>query len=465
MAGRFKHIAGASALAAGALSTALPASAEPGDTSLDSPQVVVRSETQFQLYRRALLPGPYGAIVSTETGAPVVEYASVYAAGIDAFGTKRALDVELDAWGSATFGRAGEDRRMDGDVRAANVRYRSGPAWVKLGRQLFAGGAARFARFDGLSAGGTLPIGLGAEAYAGLSVLPRWNLRPGYQQLGATADTLLRDPNALPDPERSGYWLAGGRVYYDSHELDAGVSFHEQHEDSELAHRRLGLDARYDFSSKLSAGGNGILDLDSGARTDRRVADARVYAEYTPSERYALDLEASHSQPALFLSRQSVLSVFSVDSYQEAGGSISYRPWSLLRLTGGGFIQRYSSDDSGARGELAVRVTPDRAGRTLLMVGYTRVQAVENGYHSLRNSVRQRILDPLVATAEAYLYFYDDAIRGQSSSSVYAGTLRYSFARDLSVMWGASLARSPYAVADTQTQLRLVYGPNMGEWK
>lgn len=458
---RLKHLAGVTAIVAAGVSFARAAAADPDDEDSDSsPQLSVRSETHFQLYRRALLPGPYGANVTTESAFPVVEYASLYASEIDAPWQKRALDVELDVWGSATFGEAGADRRVDGDVRAAYVRYRSGPGWVKLGRQLFAGGAARFARFDGLSGGATLPFGLGAEAYAGLTVLPRWNAQPGYEHLGSTTDSLLRDPDALEDPKRGGSWLAGGRLYYDSSKLDAGLSLHEQHENDELAHRRLGLDARYDFLDSLSAGGNGVLDLDS-----TRVADGRIYAEFAPSERYALDVEASHAEPSLFLSRQSVLSVFTTESYQEAGGSISYRPWHVLKLTAGGFGQHFSTDDNGGRGEVAARVTPDRTGRTLVLLSYTRVLAADNGYHSVRTSLRQRIINPLVASAEGYLYFYDDAIRGHDSSSVFAGTLEYGVLPELGVLGGASVARSPYALADVQAQLRVVYGPKKGAWR
>lgn len=458
---RLKHLAGVTAIVAAGVSFSESALADPDDEdSPGSPEVSVRSETHFQLYRRALLPGPYGASVTTQSAVPVIEYASLYASEIDAPWQKRALDVELDVWGSATFGEAGEDRRIDGDVRAAYVRYRSGLAWAKVGRQVFAGGAARFARFDGLSAGGTLPFGLGAEAYAGLTVLPRWNAQPGYEHLGSATDSLLRDPDALEDPSRGGYWLAGGRVFYDSSKLDAGVSFHEQHENDELGHRRLGLDARYDILEALSAGGNANLDLDS-----ERVADGRIYAEFAPSERYSLDVEASHAEPSLFLSRQSVLSVFTTESYQEAGGTVSYKPWHVLRLTAGGFGQHYSSDGNGGRGEVAAKVTPDRSGRTLVLLSYTRVLATDNGYHSVRTSLRQRIVSPLVATAEGYLYFYDDSIRGHDSSSVFAGTLEYGVLPELGVLGGASVARSPYALSDVQAQLRVVYGPKRGAWR
>ena len=76
--------------------------AEPGDDSSQAPEVSARTETHFRLYQRALLPGPYGAVVTEETAAPIVEYVSVTARDLDAPWQKRGLDVELDAWGSAT---------------------------------------------------------------------------------------------------------------------------------------------------------------------------------------------------------------------------------------------------------------------------------------------------------------------------------------------------------------------------
>ncbi|MCE7893656.1 MAG: hypothetical protein DYH12_28825, partial [Sorangiineae bacterium PRO1] len=145
-------------LTAGVLVSSPARADKPEDAALE-PEILVRSETHFRLYQRALLPGPYGAVVSEEVAAPVVEYASLSAHDLDAFGQKNSLDLELDVWGSATFGEAGAGRRMDGDVQNANVRYRAGPGWVRLGRQHVAGGAARYSRFDGLSAGGTLPMG------------------------------------------------------------------------------------------------------------------------------------------------------------------------------------------------------------------------------------------------------------------------------------------------------------------
>ena len=155
---------------------------------------------------------------------------------VDAPWKKDSLDFELSAWGSALMGEVGQtDWRVDGDLQTANVRYhagRAGFAWVA--RSMPVGPRASRAST------GSPPVassrwGSAARFYGGLSVLPRWDARPGYYQLGSASDTLLRDPQALPDPSRSGYWLAGGRIYYDKGPVIAGVSMHEQHESSELA--------------------------------------------------------------------------------------------------------------------------------------------------------------------------------------------------------------------------------------
>jgi hypothetical protein len=91
------------------------------------------------------------------------------------------------------------------------------------------------------------------------------------------------------------------------------------------------------------------------------------------------------------------------------------------------------------------------------MLTLSRVRNSETGYQALRAALRQRLLDPLVATAETYLYFYDHPIHGYESSSVYAGTLEWQVLSELRCLWGASVARTPNAGLDTQTMLRISY--------
>ena len=103
----------------------------------------------------------------------------------------------------------------------------------------------------------------------------------------------------------------------------------------------------------------------------------------------------------------------------------------------------------------ALRVVPGSGGRTVVRLAYARVLAVDNGYHSLRTALSRRLTPVLSGTLEAYAYLYDEPIRGRTSSEVYSGTLGYELTEQMKLLWGASLAQSPYAELDAQTLVRL----------
>jgi hypothetical protein len=191
--------------------------------------------------------------------------------------------------------------------------------------------------------------------------------------------------------------------------------------------------------------------------SERELADARVWVDAALNRALDASVEYLHMQPALFLSRQSVLSVFGSDGYHELGGTLLARATERLTVDAGAWAELYEDDEPGARAELSTKAALGRYGRTLLMLTYGRLAAPDNGYHSLRASGAQRFHPQLSGTVEAYYYWYDEAIRGYRSSSVYAATVTYHVRDDLSLLWGASLARSAYASHDAQTQVRLTY--------
>jgi hypothetical protein len=418
----------------------------------DRYELAVHGETHVELFRRALLPGPRGSLIESDTVVPVHQYLRLDARNLDTGWQKDAVDVELGAFGRAWFGERENERTFDGDVQTAFVRYRHGPVSLRLGRQHVAGGAARYARFDGADVAVELGAGLDVEAYGGFTVLPRWNARPGYHHLGDAADTLLVDPDALPEAERSGHLLGGGRIGYGSDRIRAGLSFHEQHEPDGLARRGLGADARAHVSDRASVGANALVELDA-----RRLQDARLFADLTPIDRLDLSAELLHTEPALFLSRQSVLSVFSTDAYDEAAGSALVRVTDRFSVEGEGAVQIYDESRRGARSELGVRVLPGAGKRTLVRLSYARVLAVDNGYHSLRASLARRITAELTGTLEAYSYLYDEPISGHTTSEVYAGTLAYRVSPPFRLLLGTSVARSPYAALDAQALVSASY--------
>ena len=418
----------------------------------DTFQLSAHNVTYAELFRRALLPGQNGTLVRTSTAAPVYDYASLQAANVDTPWRKDSLDMELAVWGRGWLGSRQGEQPLDGDVQVANVGYRQGALGLRLGRQQVVGGAARFARFDGLKLDADLGAGLDVDGYGGWTVLPRWDQRPRYEHLGAAADSLLIDPAQLEAVPRRRYWLGGGRLGWASGNHRAGISFHEQRDAGRLARRSAGLDARTDLGELATLGTSAVLDLDRG-----RFADARLWLDTRPMKSADLSFEYLHTEPALFLSSQSVLSVFGSAAYDEAGSYGSWRVGRSLTVDGSGFVEVYDGERPGARGELGTRWFADAAHRLFLRLTCVRLLAPDNGYDSVRAALSQKITQRLRATLESYFYFYDKAIQGYRASSVYASTLSFDPSEQWRVLWGASLAHSPYANVDAQTELRVAY--------
>ena len=408
-----------------------------------------RSETYVQLYQRALVPGQSGQAVPTQVAVPVHEYLFANARDVDAPWQKDSIALEFAAWGRYWPTDSSLERKFDGDLQTANVRLEAGPSWARIGRQQVAGGAARFARFDGVMVGARHHEFF-LEAYGGFTVLPRWNGQPGYHHLGLAQDSLLiYQPSPL---SRGNSWLTGARLGYQTSLVSGSVSFHDQQITAGVDQRNLGLDVGAQPFAAASIGASALLELDSG-----RFANARLWFDASPHRLIDVGGEVLHSEPALLLSRQSVLSVFSTDGYDELGGTFTAKLLRWLRLDTNGYVESYRGTGPGARGEAAARISLGQEYPTLLRVAYSRVIAPRNGYQALRVSFSRKLSQRLSSTLEAYGYFYDSPVAGYTTSSVYAGTASYRVIDPLEILLTASVAQSPYAASDAQTMLRATY--------
>jgi hypothetical protein len=246
--------------------------------------------------------------------------------------------------------------------------------------------------------------------------------------------------------------LAGGKVGYREGSYNGTLSFHEQHETGGVAHRTLGLDLGGQLAKPAWLGAKALFEVEG-----QRWAELRGWLDLDPHPLVHASIEGLHIEPGAFLSRQSVLSVFTTSGYEELGAFVSVDARSWLRVEGSGFVELYDEGRPGARGEAATRFAWSKLSPGYARLSYARVFVGENGYHALRASVSSPLLRQLAGTLEAYAYFYDQPIQGYSASSVYAGTLSYQALDQLSLLWGASLARSPYASLDAQTLLRASY--------
>jgi hypothetical protein len=260
----------------------------------------------------------------------------------------------------------------------------------------------------------------------------------------------LRNPAALPPSGRSGYALAGALFGWSNASGGARVSFHEQHDGGELAHRSLGADAELRPAERLAFFADGILELDA-----RRLSEARGWIDAAPLPPLDVSLEYRHTEPSLLLSRTSVLSVFSTSAYDETGVFAKLAASRRVTVDASGFAQIYDGSHPGGRGDAAVTFVVDGEHRSLVRLSYARLVAPDNGYHSARASFTERVLPPLTFTLESYLYWYDRAVRGYRSSSVFAGTLGFRPRGRFGALFASSLAESPYARLDAQASLQL----------
>lgn len=435
--------------------SALPARAERLALESEGPdryEIRAESRTYLELYQRALLPGPGGMLVVTDTLAPIHEYVGLRVYGLDLPNRRDALDVELSGW--ARYDLADIDRadRLDGDLTSANIRLDFDWLGLKAGRQLAAGGAAGYSRFDGVSVALELGHGLGLQTYAGLVVIQPAARRRGYFLLGSAADS-LRTNLFFEEESRAGSWLAGARLNYRlGSRFGGALAYHHQQRGGELDRSRLAAEANAGLGTLVECAGRAAFEVDA-----RALADARVFCDLSPEPSLDLTAEALHTEPALLLSRQSVLGVFSTDGFDELGGRAVHRLLPGLVLEGSAYLARHGGGELGSRSGLSAKLRPEGTDRLLVSLGYSRVIALQNGYHALRAALRRRLWQSLTGTLEGYFYSYDQAIRGSQNSIVCASTLHSELGSGFGVLLGGSVTSSPYARLDAQTLLRVSY--------
>ena len=290
-------------------------------------------DTVIEARAQAVLAGrPDARDGEIHTIAPLLALVSLRATGATAPGFDD-IRVVLSLWGQVDPAEPRDDKHVDGDVDLAYLEGEGfrGRLRLRFGRQLLLGGAARATPFDGLWADARIVKGLGVSAQAGLPVTPRFSIDRG--------DVL---------------W--GGRVYY-RHSVDAevGASYFHSLDDGRVARFDLGVDARWVPAPRWLVGGNLVYSAE-----EARVAEAQVYAAYDASAKVRVAIDANRTAPDLFLPRSSILSVFSDETRDEAGATVTYRPQRAVRLEGDGRVI-HIEDGFGGRASLRAEYRLDDA--------------------------------------------------------------------------------------------------------
>jgi hypothetical protein len=198
------------------------------------------------------------------------------------------------------------------------------------------------------------------------------------------------------------------------------------------------------------------ISADATLATDGwQLMEGRAWVDLVATPSLGLVAEYLHADPALWLSRQSVLSVFGTSAFDEWGGALTYRPLRHLAVTGSAHAQRTEGERLGMRSQARLWTTLDEGERWRLSAAHTRLLTVENGYHSLRAGLGYAFSARVSSNADVFVYRYDEPILGRRYSLVQVLNVGYRSESAFALLCGVSLVQSPYARADFQSLVRV----------
>ena len=338
------------------------------------------------------------------TAVPVFELVSLRATDFRLPGIDD-MAVVVSGWGTVALADPqisnGDGKRAQGDldiafVEAKALRRRVG---ARLGRQLIMAGAGRNLAFDGLTLTVRPIRWVGATAQAGVPVTPRFAVDRGDALVAA---------RAFVKPAFDG---------------EAGVSFLQVLDNGQIARRDLAIDARLVPVSwlPLALSGFALWSL-----PEQRLGEGNLTATWQVERRFQVSGDYRRSAPDLFLPRNSIFSVFSQETRDEAGGYFYARLLPRMRVQGDYHV---IVDAAGTGHDASVKLTGTlgRDGRTLAGVESRVLAPPGNGYTLARAFAQVRATPLLTATADASAFFLREDVNGQRRSFVGAATVGYDF--------------------------------------
>lgn len=364
------------------------------------------------------------------TTIPVYELVSVRAGDFHLRGVDD-LNVLVSGWGGLSLNEPIDGRRGLGDldVAFAEAKVLRRRVALRLGRQLLMAGAGRNLAFDGLGVT-VMPVRwAGLSAQAGVPVTPRFAVDRG--------DTLV----------------AGRAFVKPSFDTEAGLSFLQVMDDSQVARRDVAIDARVARvqSLPLSLSAFALVSL-----PERRLAEGNLAATWQLGRLFEVTGDYRRTAPDLFLPRNSIFSVFSQESRDEAGAYVYWKIVPRLKLQGDYHVV-VDATGTGQDGSLKATGTLGADGRHAVGLESRKLALPHTGFTLARAFAILRVTPRLVGTADASAFFFDADVNGQRQSFVGAATLAYDFRPEWRALVTGIGSVTPFAERRFEGMAKIVY--------
>jgi hypothetical protein len=363
------------------------------------------------------------------------------------------LQLVVSTWGSYELA----DMRWDngtgsdftGDVTSAYAagRLLGDVLTLRVGRTHVMTGVARMIQLDGGEAIVTAPLGplgLRVSGYGGVPVSQRFASRSGLRSWNPVAGDL-----AYGGRVSFSYALAGktsGRG------VDAGASINMVEDGGDPVRQEAGFDLRIQPNGALSLVGLGAYSL-----YDERFSEATVAVTWAAAHRVHVTADWRYTAPDLFLSRSSILSVFSAERRNDVGGGVRYElargldvgvDYHLAIEPGEGGDDYFGHD---AEAGLEWRRGQTSAGAEILYL-----DASENGYTGGRIFGRQD-LGKLFVTADVLAHLFRETVNGEDLSVTGAVTAGVKLPRGFSAVVSGRAGMTPFLEQTFDVMAKLVY--------
>ena len=380
------------------------------------------------------------------TGQDVATYIPFYEM-VQLHGRKLGVDgLSLDAsiWGMVDVVDIQERYRAAGDVSVLNLSYQA-PSEGRLkflrgldvtaGRQLVALGPVVLEQVDGGKIHYLHSSGLEVGFFGGAPTGTRFTAQPW--PIGQ-------------DRYNYGYsWLMGGRIgYLDLGRIAGGVSYVQRRYAGRIADNDIGADFSFVPIDLIEVTGSGTVNLEA-----LRAREARGAVRIRPIRKLDILVGYRFTSPDLYVPRSSIFSVFSEETYQEAGIDARWQATRALSLEAGYGLRFYNAAADGRAGadyknrasvRAQLRFGQDLLGRVVLEG--ERVEAPDNAFTRARvaTSIPFHLLGRVFATiVELDTLVLDELFRGTRVSFTGGGYLMVPVTPRLSLMAGGNGNFSP----------------------
>lgn len=382
------------------------------------------------------------------------------------------LEIVVSGWGSYDLAEvrwnAGTTDNFTGDLTTGYVKGQlfSRALTLRLGRAYMVAGAGRMLQLDGADLLLQLPGGVSLSAFGGVPVAQRFRTRAGIQSWNPAGGELTYGGRLgwtlpLPGAYGRGLDLGASAVMV----TDAAMTVRDpvnglstRSDSGATVRKDIGLDARFQPTAGLI-----ITAAGTYAAEAKRFSEYGVTALVTVNPKTFVNLDAKQIAPDLFLSQNSILSVFTDKERTDLGGGVRYQLTegtslgldyhALLEPTGEGSKSELGHE-AAARAEW--EHGPSRVGGELSYLTAGGLGAEKNGYVGGRLFGRRELGRAFLA-GDVQIHQFEQAINGNKQSLTGSLSAGYLLAAGWSAVLAGRAGVTPFLEQQADLLVKLVY--------